>query len=60
MHMIFISHTFYIKKMKTLFAQENFCGVFSSMVFVSQLILNKAKIHTQVLFCCLKCPLATT
>jgi len=37
MHMIFISTTFY-KKIKykmvmiTLFAQENFCGVFSSMV----------------------------
>ena len=43
--------------MITLFAQENFCGVCSSMV---QHILNKAKIHTQVLFCCLKCPLAVT
>jgi len=29
-------------------------------VFSSQHILNKAKMHTQILFCCLKCPLATT
>ena len=44
------------------FAQENVCGVFfvNGNVFFSQHILNKAKIHTQVLFCCLKCPLATT
>ena len=34
---------------------------FSSMVtFFSQYILNKANIHTHVLFCCLKCPMATT
>jgi len=30
MHMIFISPTFY--KKKNVYAQENFCGVFSSMV----------------------------
>jgi len=44
--------------MKTLFAQENVCGVFfvNGNVFFSQHVLHKAKIYTQVLFCCLKCP----
>ena len=62
----FISPTFYKNKMKHVydntFAQENVCGVFffNGNVFFSQHILNQAKIHTQVLFCCLKCPLATT
>jgi len=47
--------------MITLFAQENVCGVFvNGNVFFSQHILNKAKIHTQVLIWCLKCPLAIT
>ena len=48
--------------MITLFAQENIWGVFfvNGNVFFSQHILNKVKIHAQVLFCCLKCPLATT
>ena len=48
--------------MITLFAQENSCSVFfvNGNVLFSQHILHKATIHTQVLFCCLKCPLATT
>ena len=64
MHMLFISPTFYTQKndYDNTFAQENVCGIFfvNGNVFFSQHILNKAKIHTQVLFCCLKCPLATT
>ena len=37
-----------------------FCQWANGNVFYAQHILNKAKIHTQVLFCCLKCPLVTT
>jgi len=46
--------------MITRFAQENFCDVYfvNGNVFLSQHILNKAAIHT--LFCCIKCPLATS
>ena len=44
-----------------MFAQNNFCGVFSSMVTVFfSTYLNKDKMHTWVLGCCLKCLLATT
>ena len=39
----------------TLFAQGKLLWY-----FFSQHILNRATIKTQVLFCCLKCPLATT
>jgi len=47
--------------MITLFAQENVCGVFCQWLRIfSQHILNRAKIHTQVLIWCLKCPLAIT
>ena len=47
--------------MITLFAQENVCDDFfvNSNVLFSHYISNKATINTQVLFCCLKCPLAT-
>ena len=47
--------------MIALFAQENLCGVFCQWLRIfSQHTLNEAKIHTQVLFCCLNCPLTTT
>ena len=63
MHMVFISPTFKRKKcfMIRCFPRKTF-GVFfvNGNVFCSQHILTKAKTHTQVLFCCLKCPLATT
>jgi len=41
----------------TQFAQENFVN---GNVSFSQHILNQAKLHTQVLFCCLGCSLTTT
>ena len=65
MLIIFIIHTFYKNKkikcfMIKLFYQENFCSVFRQWLrFFSQYTLNKANIHTHVLFCCLKCPMAT-
>jgi len=40
---------------------ENFVVFFvNGNVLFSQHKLNKATIHTYGLFCCLKCPLATT
>ena len=66
MHMIFISPTFYKNKIKHVYENtvcpgKPFCVfVVNGNVFCSQHILNKAKLHTQVLFCCLKCHLATT
>ena len=66
MHMIFISPTFYKDKIKNV--HENpvcpgklLCFFFvNGNVFFSQHVLNKAKLYTQVLFCCLKCSLAIT
>jgi len=62
--MTFMSPTFYKKKnffMKPCLSRKTFVVFFvNGKVFFSQHILNKTKIHTQVLFCCLKCPLATT
>ena len=63
---IFISPTFLKNKIKNVY--ENpvcpgnilWCFFVNCNVFFSQHILNKAKLHTQVLFFCLKCPLATT
>ena len=50
MHMIFITPTFYIKKicfMIALFDHEHFCGVFRQWPrIVSQPILNKNNSHT--------------
>jgi len=67
MHMILISHTFYKNTIKKMFYDNNICPgkllccfFVNGNVFLSQHILNKAKIHTHVLFCCLKCPLTTT
>ena len=65
MHMIFISPTFYKNKIKKV--HENpvcpgkllWCFFVNGNVFFSQHVLNKAKMYTHVLFCCLKCPLAT-
>ena len=63
MHMIFISPTFKKKKFYDDPVSPGkllWCFFVNGNVFFSQHILNKANIHTQVLFCCLKCPLATT
>jgi len=56
MQMLFISSTFYKNKIKmimiTLFSPENFRVVFfvNGNIFFPQHILNKAKIHTILLF----------
>ena len=66
MHMIFSSPTFYKDKIKNVYdntvcpGKLLWCFFVNGNVFFSQHILNKAKLHTQVLFCSLKCPLATT
>ena len=58
MHMIFISPTFYKNKIKHIYdntvcpGKLLCCFFVNGDVFISQHILNKAKIHTQVLFCC--------
>ena len=63
MHMICISPTFYQNKIEMFYSNTVcpgkllWCFFVNGNVFFS---LNKAKIHTHVLFCCLKCPLATT
>ena len=67
MHMIFISPIFYKNEIKNDVYDNTVCPgkplwwfFVNGNVFFSQHILNKAKIHTYVLFCCLKCPLAAT
>ena len=62
MHMIFISPTFKKNRIKNVYdntvcpGKLVWCFFVNCNVFFSQHILNKAKLHTQALICCLKCP----
>ena len=62
--MLFISPTFYKKNKKIVYddtvCPEKCCFFVNGNLFFSQHIVTTGEIHTQILFCCLKCPLATT
>ena len=66
MHTIFISPTFSKNKITNVYdntvctGKLLWCFFVNGNVFLSQHVLDKANLPTQVLFCCLKCPLATT